>query len=145
VLSLDSEEPVSATLQETLGLWDVVALTGLMLISFPFIFLEHVARERFLGRMRFEIDRRYRNGISDTVRDFEHRWRAAIEKMSDNLAGQCDQNLKTLEDQLARLLDDRDHHAGRDEERRGELDEMESSLDQAVLALLRGGSDRHTS
>jgi hypothetical protein len=115
-----------------LGFWDYVGITALMVISLPFIILDSLQRERFLGRVRFEIDRRYRGGVSDAVRDFERRWRDATRKTLEHFERQCNQNLSTLERQLTDLHDDRRRHAGRAEERRRELDEMESVLERAT-------------
>jgi len=137
--------PGDATPHEIAGFWDFVLIGGLTLISLPFLIFETVQQERFLGRMRFEIDRRYRNGISETVRDFERRWNTAIGKTSNNFARECNQNLQTLEDQMSRLCDELSRQTGRDHERRRELDEMESLLDHAVRALHRNGSGANIS
>lgn len=139
--STASLAPVSTTTQEISTFWDFAVMAGLTLIALPFIIFESVQQERFLGRMRFEIERRYRNGISETVQDFERRWNVAIEKISNNLRRECDQNLNSLEDQLSRLCEERSRQSGHDEERRHELEEMERLLDDAVRTLIDTGSD----
>lgn len=124
--------------QEIPDFWGWVAIP-ITLIALPFfLILEALERERFLGRMRFEIERRYRNSIAETTRDFERLWKIRTEKILNNLATECNQNLRTLDDQLNCLRDDRRRQFGRAEDRRRELDEMESLLDHASRTL--GGS-----
>ncbi len=142
LVTLDSVAPDVNTVPFILG--GLTLFTGVIFhILFPFwIFagimrgiMQNQARERILGQVRVEIDRRYRDAIPQSVSSFEINWSQLVVKITTAVENEFEQSLKSLTDKFEDLTSEENKIRISVEEQKAFVNDMRTRLSSARIGL----------
>jgi GTPase SAR1 family protein len=91
---------------------------------------ENQARLEALGKIRLEIDQRYRENIPATVIGFEKRWALIVERLCESLESDFNRHRDELQTQLSEIVAEHKRSTRSAEERRSEINTLSCELDE---------------
>lgn len=114
----------------------IVILTTLFTGGWLYNMFKKQARERILGKVRVQVDSRFRDIIPETLSQFELGWQRLVKKLSGLLVEEVDRNLTGLKRQLTNLLEEHKSAKANADEKRAFISSIEMELTRARGYLL---------
>jgi GTPase SAR1 family protein len=96
--------------------------------GFIYDFLKEKKRAQVLGKVRIQVDRRFRDLIAPSVKDFSERWQRQTDTLINTLKSEFDRNLQGIRAQFDQVLADHAKASTNAVDRRAELLQHQSEL-----------------
>jgi len=143
--------PRSSFRDEVKREWDSAGLAGkiglaffgllALPIGFAWSVAEHLKRDHFLQIMRADIDRRYRQSSSDSLRLWERQWTEQIRLAEELVASECNRRVGGIQQQLQNAMRLHGQAQKSIDKQMQDLDDMQRELTEAsaILTRIKGG------
>ncbi|HYD16455.1 MAG TPA: dynamin family protein [Candidatus Nanoarchaeia archaeon] len=93
------------------------------------------ARAEVLGKVRIQVDRRFRDVIGPVVTDFNDRWRQHTDKLCSVIKAEFDRNLQSVRSQFEQVFHEHAQASMDAEQRRQNLDRLRAELESCEREL----------